>query len=105
MEQYIGRLLSKDEVVHHVNEKKDDNRIENLQLMTRSEHIELHNRLHYICTIKGCKKKHYAKGLCKYHYARSDHWSYIKNQPKNLKRSEYSKSRKRDKYGHFLKVV
>lgn len=29
MEQYLGRKLEQDEVVHHVNEDKTDNRIEN----------------------------------------------------------------------------
>ncbi len=32
MEEQIGRYLSPDEVVHHLNEVKDDNRPENLQL-------------------------------------------------------------------------
>lgn len=45
MEDYIGRKLNKDEVVHHINEDKLDNRIENLQLMTRGEHSKLHREL------------------------------------------------------------
>src|SRR6187431_2386826 len=44
MEKYIGRYLRKDEVVHHINENKKDNRIENLQLMTRSEHQRFHTK-------------------------------------------------------------
>lgn len=43
MEQSIGRKLTKDEIVHHINENKIDNRIENLQLLTKSEHVALHN--------------------------------------------------------------
>lgn len=42
MEQHIGRRLHKDECVHHINRKKDDNRLSNLQLMTKREHMSLH---------------------------------------------------------------
>lgn len=42
MEHHIGRYLKKDEVVHHINHIRDDNRIENLQLMTFKEHCRLH---------------------------------------------------------------
>lgn len=43
-EDFIGRPLLKDEVVHHINENKLDNRLENLQLMTKGEHISLHKK-------------------------------------------------------------
>lgn len=42
MEKCINRLLNKNEVVHHKNHNRQDNRIENLQLMTVSEHARLH---------------------------------------------------------------
>ena len=42
MERYLGRRLATTEVVHHKNENKYDNRIENLELMTQSTHARLH---------------------------------------------------------------
>lgn len=44
MEAHIGRKLTDDEVVHHINGDKTDNRLENLQLMTRGEHSKMHNK-------------------------------------------------------------
>lgn len=42
MEEHIGRLIGRDEVVHHKNGVRDDNRIENLELMTFKEHAKYH---------------------------------------------------------------
>jgi hypothetical protein len=41
-ERHLGRSLNADEVVHHVNEIKDDNRLENLAVLSRSDHMKLH---------------------------------------------------------------
>lgn len=43
MEQHLGRKLCTNEVVHHINGDARDNRIENLQVMSRSEHSAIHN--------------------------------------------------------------
>jgi hypothetical protein len=42
MEQYLGRKLRRDEVVHHINEDGRDNDIKNLCVMSLSEHGRLH---------------------------------------------------------------
>ncbi len=42
MEKHIGRYLRDDEIVHHINFNPSDNRIENLVIMSNSDHSRLH---------------------------------------------------------------
>lgn len=41
MEAYLGRELTSEEHIHHINGDNQDNRLENLQIMTNSEHRKL----------------------------------------------------------------
>lgn len=43
MEKYLNRKLLSSELVHHKNDNKLDNRIENLEIVSRSEHKKRHN--------------------------------------------------------------
>jgi len=43
MEQILGRPLKRNELIHHHNHDKTDNRPENLVLTTASAHMKLHN--------------------------------------------------------------
>jgi hypothetical protein len=57
MERSIGRLLRGHEVVHHINRDKLDNKLENLRVMSQTEHNIEHRRsaehVVIVCTLCG----------------------------------------------------
>jgi hypothetical protein len=51
-----GRLLGTNEVVHHINGVRDDNRVENLVAMTHSQHCASHAGDHRNSDPERCRK-------------------------------------------------
>jgi len=45
MEKHLGRHLKASEVIHHINGRRDDNRIDNLELMDFREHIKKYHSI------------------------------------------------------------
>lgn len=74
MQQHLGRKLSENEHVHHINGDRFDNRLENLQVINHREHASLHasdrrkkgwSRKHACC--RRCESdtaRYGARGLC-----------------------------------------
>ena len=56
MEIKLGRYLNRDEIVHHINENPSDNRMENLQLMSRPEHVKHHTHWRYVADPRWTKE-------------------------------------------------
>ena len=60
MENFLGRVLKPNEIVHHIDENKHNNDILNLELMTKREHAQHHHpkgRTWIACICPNCQHK------------------------------------------------
>ena len=58
MERAIGRKLSRNEHVHHRNQDRFDNRLENLEVLDPKSHMHLHKQKHpvtKVCAVCKCE--------------------------------------------------
>lgn len=80
MENHLGRLLTEDEIVHHKDENGKHNHIDNLEILSSSEHARLHMST-------GRKTSRLICAFCNQVFYRYD------NQVNNYKRKNYFCSR------------
>jgi len=77
MEQHLGRKLEPWEHIHHINQIRDDNRIENLKLMKQSEHMN-----HHITEFIATRPKASEGRDCSECNKNKTHWDKRNNCPK-----------------------
>lgn len=64
MEKHLKRNLRKEEFIHHINGIRNDNRIENLLVVSRTEHIKIHQPRHYCINHPNRQVQDIKSGLC-----------------------------------------
>lgn len=68
MIRHLGRALSVNEHVHHIDGNYLNDDLTNLVVVDRQTHQQLHQKPIRVCNI--CNIKHFARGYCRFHWRR-----------------------------------
>jgi len=82
MEQYLGKKLKSNEVVHHKNGNKRDDRLKNLEVQPLSQHTSEFMKKFW----KKCKNGKYWCNGCKKYLPKDNFW-IRKNKPEEMRAS------------------
>ncbi len=88
MENFLGRKLLTTEIIHHINHNKLDNRVENLEIVSRSDHKNKYHPLDWRIGVKTQLKKGN-----KYEFRKGEHISRSTEFKKGHQHSEEWKAR------------
>ena len=91
IENKLGRILESSEIVHHIDGNKHNNNVDNLEVMTASEHAYHHVK-------KGRKMKTVCCGYCGKEFTRESRLFFGKKSPMCSRRCNGLNNQKNLKY-------